>query len=340
MTTMADPIQSGSWEIAMPDLGPPQLPPSGEKRLPPAHVVIGWYLEEKKGAWSDSTLARNVTGLKVFERWLNGRPLNRQRMVEYRDYLANYRNGGVTQQEWVIAGGFIRWLVRNRWVDPSVIDSISPPPRKKPPERPPIRDTHYQKLMEAPINPKVRWLVRLMHHTGLALVDAMGLKSEEVDLEQMVITKARQKTRAFTRPCIIPLDPNGELAQALLEQNERTLGEERRIQAFRPHFKRSEYVDEDAQRMREGNRWKRAWNEARELAGIDRKYSPHCFRRGFVTKLVEGGVNPVIGCSITGHSNPATFMKYATMDPERVREEMERALSEAAMRRINNKVNQ
>jgi hypothetical protein len=56
-----------------------------------------------------------------------------------------------------------------------------------------------------------------------------------------------------------------------------------------------------------------------------------------VTKLVEGGVNPLIGCAITGHSNPSTFLAYATMDPERVREEMDRALQESAMKAMGRK---
>ena len=333
---MVDPepisAEAGRWEVAWPEERP--IPP--RRSLPPAATVIGWYLDEKKGAWTESTYARQRSGLKVFERWLNCRPLTREMVVAYRDYLAKERNGGFYQLEWTIASSFINWLVRNRWVDPSIIDSISPPPPKKPLYRPPIRDAHYEKLMAHPeVNPMVKWVATIMWATGMALVDAMELRWEDVDLERMVITKARRKTKAFTRPCIIPIDPAGELASGLIERNERSLAHEAARRVFRPDYKRDEWVEPDAYRMKLDNRWKRAWNKARELCGIDKSYSPHCFRRGFVTKLVEGGVNPIIGCAITGHSNPSTFLRYATMDPENVRAEMDRAMAEANLKRLN-----
>lgn len=339
--TMDNPIQplaiEGRWEVVMPSQEPAKLK-RGVYELPPAHVVIGWYLAEKKGAWTESTISRTIAALKIFERWLNGRQLSRQTMVDYRDYLAAYRNGGVTQIEWSICRSFIGWLVRNRWVEPNVIESISPPPPKRPPSRPPIRDHHYQKLMDTKgVHPMVRWLVTVMWHTGMALVDAQELRWAEVDLERMVISKVRRKTKAFTRPCIIPVDPSGVLASELIRLNDKSLLDQERIRKFHPEFVRSEYVEPDAARMREHSRWNNAWTEARELAGISPEYSPHCFRRGFVTKLVEGGVNPLIGCAITGHSNPSTFLAYATMDPERVREEMDRALQESAMKAMSRK---
>lgn len=341
--TMDNPIQpiaiEGRWHVVMPDQNPAQIR-RGVYELPPAHVVIGWYLAEKKGAWTESTLLRTITSLKVFERWLNGRQLSRQTMVDYRDWLVGYRNGGVTQIDWQICKAFIGWLVKNKWVEPNVIESISPPPPKAPPPALPIRQDHYDKLVNNPdVHPMVQWLVTVMWETGMALVDAMELRWREVDLKDMVITKARKKTKAFTRPCIIPVDPNGKLAKGLIEKEERAAHFERVIQAYRPEYKRAEWVEPDAYRMREACRWARAWTAARRTVGLSEDYTPHCFRRGFVTKLVEGGVNPIIGCAITGHSNPATFIKYATVDPGFVREEMERALSEAAMKRMNRKGN-
>lgn len=55
-----------------------------------------------------------------------------------------------------------------------------------------------------------------------------------------------------------------------------------------------------------------------KLGWHERGYSTHSFRRSFITRLHEKGVDPILMQQLTGHANITNLMRYVEVDPNRV----------------------
>ena len=64
--------------------------------------------------------------------------------------------------------------------------------------------------------------------------------------------------------------------------------------------------------------------EAAEMAGVDKKISPHTFRHSFATALLEGGANLQAIQLLLGHEDVATTEIYTHIDRTKLREQVER----------------
>jgi len=64
--------------------------------------------------------------------------------------------------------------------------------------------------------------------------------------------------------------------------------------------------------------------EAAEMAGVDKKISPHTFRHSFATALLEGGANLQAIQLLLGHEDVATTEIYTHIDRGKLREQIER----------------
>ena len=64
--------------------------------------------------------------------------------------------------------------------------------------------------------------------------------------------------------------------------------------------------------------------EAAEMAGVEKKISPHTFRHSFATALLEGGANLQAIQLLLGHEDVATTEIYTHIDRTKLREQVER----------------
>ena len=64
--------------------------------------------------------------------------------------------------------------------------------------------------------------------------------------------------------------------------------------------------------------------EAAEVAGVEKKISPHTFRHSFATALLEGGANLQAIQLLLGHEDVATTEIYTHIDRTKLREQVER----------------
>jgi integrase len=138
--------------------------------------------------------------------------------------------------------------------------------------------------------------------TGLRLGDVARMAwtaeaenfSNWVDLEREVIAAYPGKVRRFRKMVEIPIDP--ELREWLVEQQARSddrvwvLPSMRRIFSYNPQGV------------------SRALVTVFERAGIKKSF--HCFRHGFVTRLINAGVDPIVIGQMTGQSI-STIARYS-----------------------------
>lgn len=313
---------------------PPRAVLAQVRPVPTLHGAIREHLEELKSlGYSASFIEGTKASLRDFERWMGTKPLSRETALAYRHHLDGNPNwtGRTAALAWGRIKRFLEWLVIAGYTHIQIAKGIRTPeakPSKN--KKTALTEAHYRKIMELETNPSCQWMFRMMWHTGMALVDAAGLQWSEVDMETGTITRVRQKTSATDRPCIIPFERHGEFWEALVERAKFRESEMERW----PNINGKEYVHPqvwvDYMQNRIQERWVRTTRP--KLGPLFAGYGLHSFRRGFVTRLAKGGINPYVGCQITGHKDPKMFTHYNQHDPEFIRAEAERALTEARLR--------
>jgi integrase len=300
-------------------------------RVPSLHEAIEEYQAEQKAMGSRKG-SKNIA-FRLLELHQAGRPISRESVLAFRNKLDTDPNytGGTPQLYWSIVKGFLDWLVIAGYTKVKIASGIRPPSIKESKQaRMALKEPHYRKIMEVETHPVMRYIYAMMWHTGMAVVDAVSLQIRELDLETATITRVRQKTAANDRPCIIPFPKVGELWDLLTERSTHWEGESDRW----PNINGMEYVHPEAWLMYESQRVAMHWHRKTrpKLGLMFRHFGLHSFRRGFVTRLAEGGINPTIGCQVTGHRDPTIFQSYVQSNPETIRAEAERALTEASRR--------
>ena len=314
----------------------PTIPPiPARTAIPTLNRAIQEYISELRSmSHSESTIVGARTTLEMFELWLGKRPVSRETVLGFRHHLdTNPKWSGRTSGwRWSCASKFFDWLVIAGYTQVKIASGIRAPSAKPSKlKKRPIPDHVYQKIMEVETNETSRWMYCLMWHTGLAIGDAASLQWSEVDMDTATITRVRMKTGANDRPCIIPIHRPGELWSMLVERRRYMESERERY----PNINGKEYVNPKAwidwESQRIHNRWVFQTTKAAGIVGAG--YSLHSFRRSFVSRMAKGGINPFVGCQITGHKDPKMFQHYVQTDPEFIRYEAERALSEASQRK-------
>ena len=293
------------------------------------------YVEEMVATgYSKAMVAGAVRTLEIFELWLKGRQVSRSTALGFRAYLDTHPtwSGGTPAWHWGNLTRFLDWLVIAGYTQVKIASHIRAPSKKPAKHKKAALSEHvYRKIMDSEKSPVNRWLYLLMWHTGMAIGDAATLQWDEVDMGTATISRVRMKTKAEDRPCVIPVHRPGELWDALVERDKFRESEEDRY----PNINGKCYVYPQAwldwESHRVQNRWVRGTCRAAGIIGAG--ISLHSFRRGFITRMAKGGINPFVGCQITGHKDPKIFQHYVQTDPEFIRYEVERALTEAAQRK-------
>jgi len=152
---------------------------------------------------------------------------------------------------------------------------------------------HYSRAGTSKFEPD-RWLViTLMWECGLAAIDALQLRWEQIDLDRLVISAQRQKSK---HGYIVPFERGGELHRLLVEREDRT-GPVFQRYSINSHFQRIQLNQQLAPFFRQ--------------AGIGKGNSTHCFRRAFITRHIRAGTSPVLIARMVGHSGLDLIIDYS-----------------------------
>jgi len=303
--------------------------------IPTLNRAIQEYVAELKSmGYSDTVISGAETTLEMFELWLGKKSVSRETVIGFRHHLDNHPtwSGRTAGWRWGCAVKFLDWLVIGGYTQVKIASGIRAPSAKPAKyKKLPITEHTYRKIMDAETSPVSRWLYCLMWNTGMAVGDAASLQWDEVDMDTATITRVRMKTNATDRPCIIPVQRPGELWDMLVERDGFRESEEDRYPNIngKCYVHPKAWLDWESQRVH--NRWVHKTTKAAGIVGAG--LSLHSFRKGFVSRMAKGGINPFVGCQITGHKDPKMFQHYVQTDPEFIRYEVERALSEAAQRK-------
>ncbi len=181
-------------------------------------------------------------------------------------------------------------------------------------ERPPITRTQHEAIVRRASGGahKYFWATACIvaWHTGLRASDVSYLRWDHIDWEREIITLIPMKTKRMGKVATIPMEP--ELAEHLLELK------------HKPYYE-SEYVIPDMAGYYTHSPClvKEQFISIARACGFS-KITFHCYRHGFVSRLLDAGVSPIIIASMTAQC-VAMVLKYAHISPEAARRGLELA---------------
>jgi integrase/recombinase XerD len=167
--------------------------------------------------------------------------------------------------------------------------------------------------VDEPVGLRDRALLELLYACGLRVSEAVGLDTDRVDLEHLVVRvigKGDKERRV----------PMGEEARERLHRY--IEGPRRTWTARRPTP--AVFVSQRGGRLARESVWRlvRRWSLAADVAET---VTPHTFRHSFATHLLEGGADLRVVQALLGHASISTTQLYTHLTGERLREVYARA---------------
>lgn len=259
--------------------------------------------------------------LATLAKTLGDRPVQEVDAKQIRRHLERLEEGGISATSRNRALSAISQLLRYLRAENAIqTDPLADVDRPKGGRRIPhvlgIRDI--EKLIGAPDTTKPlgvrdRAILEVMYAGGLRVSEAVGLKLEDLLLESSVC-------RVFGKGRQQRLAPLGEPA---LEWVTRYLAE------VRPNWSRDErsthvFISNRGTGVTRQAVWYRIRHYA-QLAGIERKITPHVLRHSFATHLLEGGADLRLVQELLGHADIGTTEIYTHVSQERLHRVVERS---------------
>lgn len=213
---------------------------------------------------------------------------------------------------------FFKWLHDNGHIHSNPAASVTVAKYEKGPGVEPITEEVFEALKAKTkgVMFPAYLMILLGWYTGMSTLDCHELKWEDVDWDNMAITKVRIKMRARTsKKFSVPILVGGELHQALLvAMGCRTPG--------------GPYVLDMNGSLTNPNQ--RNWTTSQVtlmLKNMKLGMSFGGFRHSFISRLANSHVNWAVAASMTGHDNPQVFAGYVKVKPESAREALAIAFS-------------
>jgi integrase/recombinase XerD len=155
---------------------------------------------------------------------------------------------------------------------------------------------------------RARVMLELLYGCGLRIAELQDLETRDVVLDERYVRATGKRSKERVVPLGLPAD---RAVRDYLAQG-------------RPHLagkRSSPYLVLN----RRGSRLSRmgAWKIIRQcvnLAGIDKRVTPHTFRHSFATHLLEGGADLRVVQELLGHADIATTQVYVHLDRDYLRE--------------------
>jgi len=287
---------------------PENLLPASERTL---KSLAEEYVRLNPHSVGRDALSTRKKWLDRFQAWLGSRPFNAQTTEEFlaavrdaRQYASSYRTSILSCircfLEWADKTGRLSFRVWTKGYTPKAV------PRKP---RRSFTEAEYQAIKDAAGASPLGWVITLAWYTGMAWSDCLDLRWGEVDLSTCVIQRRRCKTGTLAT---IPFEVNGELHLELLKLHEKAS----RTGLTEPHHQ----VSPDATTLPPT-----MFRRLKLMVGLDDERGFHNFRSTMVSRLVNSGVNPIVGMNIVGHKSHEIFKHYANVDVSVLREAVTKA---------------
>lgn len=259
------------------------------------------YLQYCHGILSRETINNYYGTIKRFMIFTQGRDVTPVIASDYYKHL--YECGAAPTSVSTFSTrlkSFFNWSKTNGYLKGK--SPIIPPPRIPwgEPTRKPFTEDEYNRILkfvEGWPTGRHYWptAIRIAWATGLRMGDVAMLEWKAIKWADQSLAVMPRKTRRHRKSVEVPLSP--EMMQHLSEHATAQ-------KAMSPEGVLDQYVMPGmAFLYREygHNDIGREFTEILGLVGIEGK-SFHCWRHGFITRMIEIGMNPAILCTLTGHT--------------------------------------
>ncbi|MCO4770641.1 MAG: site-specific integrase [Deltaproteobacteria bacterium] len=251
-------------------------------------------------AWFAETTIRTYTHcLRSFERFhgAGAEDLGHEHMRPYLEYMRNVRGTGITTQRMHVHA--LRHLYTRVLGRPEVTKGI---PTPRPPEVLPDlpTDEELRALFAAAPRARHRALFRTMYATGLRVAEAVRLRPGDIDSAAKLL-HVRHGKGGRGRRVMLSRRLLAELRLYWVE--ERPTGE-----WLFPG--RKGHISSASVRA--------ALHRATEVAGIERRITPHTLRHAFATRLLDRGVDLRTIQVLMGHGDLSTTARYLHVSTARI----------------------
>jgi integrase/recombinase XerD len=265
---------------------------------------------------SENTVRAYVQDLEQYGLFLLGRKVGdvtEVRTSDLEEYVAGARWAAATASRKIAALRAFHEFLRRRGIareNPAL--EVRPPRRSR--ALPDVLDTgQVESLLGAPrgegaLAVRDRALLEMAYATGLRASELIGLRLEEIDLEERLVRCMGKRSRER-------IVPYGEKAHAALIR----YLDGSRPQLLRDRGERAVFLTRLGRRFTRMGYWKLLRGYAKE-AGIDRPVSPHTLRHSCATHLLEGGCDLRVVQEILGHRSIETTQIYTHLDRRYLRE--------------------
>jgi integrase len=315
----------GHWSSAVPTAGTVEIPNLNESScLTPLQldVLIGKYLQYRLTTWPKQQQRAHEIVLRKFQQAVGARRLTCEVFLEgVAGAMAGY-TGNRTEQNRLMVRTFEIWLNKCGYTNSSWTHMVKSQ-KVEVIRRTPVAYSEYCALLGASYDPKITHLLKVMWMTGFALVDACLLEWGQIDMQQLVIRKVREKTKNPSKtPCIIIIVHGSDLhlhLEALYRDRLKTVGQY-------PSVNGHHYVDNDLSALylrKAANKTQASLDRLTHNLGM-RKIRWHDFRATFCTAAMAVS-DPVTVSVSTGHADPKQLAHYATPSLDKQREMAEAA---------------
>lgn len=275
---------------------------------------------------SIATVKASIAELRAWHQWMKSRHIQEltvEVLQRYVNWLFEGRAPAGAAYTWSFVTRFLGWMERVGWCAYSPHRSVRLPKVERKPNVSIITHEEYAKLRAASANHWIGWVIMLGWNTGMSIVDCMGLRWGNVNLDQCYIKINRRKTG---NECVIPFSPDGELGQTLAA-----------MRAECEDAGPEEFVNQDAgQRLNFEARCPAIigtvtfYNLARKV-GLAPGKRFHSLRHGFVSMLANSDVNTTIASKMTGHQDPRVFGRYVHASTDALRRAFDGARAAAEL---------
>lgn len=267
---------------------------------------------------SDNTLAAYRTDLVCFERWLqkHNRSLVSAERADLLNYLAELSRAGrkprSTARFLSSARQFYRHALRENWISRDPSARVDMPKLGKPLPKS-LTEAEVEALLEAPdpdtpLGMRDRTMLELLYATGLRVSELVGLRMDEVSMNQGVV-------RVFGKGGKERLVPLGDEAHDWLRKFMRT---------GRADILGNGICDELFPTARGSGMTRQAFwyliKRYAQLAGISKALSPHTLRHAFATHLLNHGADLRVVQMLLGHSDLSTTQIYTHVAQTRLKQ--------------------